>query len=281
MKAVFEKVNIEEGTSITAFRVDADQFEVPWHFHPELELTYIQAGTGMRYVGNHISDFGPGDLILTGPDLPHCWINSDTGEGPSSAIVVQWYAGLFDHTPEFGAIRNLLGPAGRGLQFHADHLTRIRSKLMEMPKLDGFDRFWTLAGILKQLAGATAPSLLAGDTYAYDLTTSTNDRLQHIQDFVRREYRKKIRLGEVAAELHMTEQSFSRFFSRVMKRPFFVFLNEYRCNRASRLLLETDLQVAEIGYQCGYESLPFFYQQFKKYKGHSPLGFRKMYRQLS
>jgi len=63
-----------------------------------------------------------------------------------------------------------------------------------------------------------------------------------------------------------------------MQKPFFSYLNEYRANQASKLLIETEFNVAEIGFSFGYESLPFLYKQFKKAKGYSPMVFRKIHR---
>ncbi|MDW3191579.1 MAG: hypothetical protein R8G66_04420 [Cytophagales bacterium] len=57
MKAKYEKVSFEEGSSVTAFKTGGERFDAPWHFHPEFELTYIISSHGIRYVGNHISDF--------------------------------------------------------------------------------------------------------------------------------------------------------------------------------------------------------------------------------
>ena len=51
------------------------RFDAPYHFHPELELTLIIAGEGKRFIGNQITDFRPGDLVLLGENLPHCWQN--------------------------------------------------------------------------------------------------------------------------------------------------------------------------------------------------------------
>jgi AraC-like DNA-binding protein len=98
-----------------------------------------------------------------------------------------------------------------------------------------------------------------------------------VHDFVSKNYHRKIYLKEVAALTNLSEQSFSRFFSKIMGRSFFVFLNEFRINMAVRLLLDTDNSVSQIGYSCGYESLPFFYKQFKKLKRSSPLAYRKSY----
>lgn len=280
MKAVYEKVNFQSGSSITAFAVESDRFDAPWHFHPEFELTYIVESRGMRYVGNNLSDFHPGDLILLGSNLPHCWINEEPNTTRSKAIVIQWHPELFNAIPEFEEIRRLLSMASRGLKLSPDNPMAILQSLVEMPRLKPLQRLLTLSRILSELANHTTAAQLAGASYDSDLSSTTNNRIEIIQEYVRAHYTTKIKLADISGKLNMTEQAFSRFFSKVMNRPFFVFLNEYRCNIASRLLLETDLQVTEIAFKCGYDSLPFFYQQFRKFKEHSPRGFRKMYQKL-
>ena len=64
---------------------------VRWHFHPEYEIHLIVATTGKMFVGDHISSFTPGNLVLMGPNLPHNWV-SDVPEGETIAqrnLVVQ------------------------------------------------------------------------------------------------------------------------------------------------------------------------------------------------
>ena len=40
-----------------------------WHFHPELELVYVNKGQGKRHIGNHLSYFNNSQLLLIGPNL--------------------------------------------------------------------------------------------------------------------------------------------------------------------------------------------------------------------
>lgn len=75
--------------------------------------------------------------------------------------------------------------------------------------------------------------------------------------------------------VNISEQSFSRFFTKMMGRAFFTSLNEYGNNIAARILIDTDELVSQISYACGYGSLPFFQKQFNKYHGSSPLSYRK------
>ena len=48
-----------------------------WHYHPEIELVYVEAATGIRHVGQHISSYMESDLIFIGPNIPH--LNFDYG----------------------------------------------------------------------------------------------------------------------------------------------------------------------------------------------------------
>lgn len=279
MKAVLEKIETNDEGSIAAFNFNKDSFDAPWHFHPEIELTYISESRGMRYVGNSIETFTQGDLVLLGSNLPHCWVNDDQHSGRASSLVIQWPLNIVNEIPEFKPILNLLREASRGVKFASESHSEVVQLMRDMVNESPVDRYLSLIKVLNLLK--TAPkTFLAGSSYISDLSTDTNTRLDQTQSYVANHYHEKIKLSEVASEVGMSEQSFSRFFKKVMNRPFFVFLNQYRVNIASRLLLETDLQVAEIGYKCGYDSLPFFYDQFKKFKEYRPLEFRKMYRKI-
>ena len=92
IKASFEVIQPANGQSFLFRKFDRSAFEAPYHFHPEYELTSILHGTGKRYVGSHMSDYAAGDLVMLGPNLPHCW-KLDRGHEPqttASAIVIQF-----------------------------------------------------------------------------------------------------------------------------------------------------------------------------------------------
>src|ERR1700730_13761565 len=97
------------------------EFDYPWHYHPEYELTYILASHGVRYVGNSIDNFFDDDLVLVGSNLPHCWINTADQEQPASAIVIYLKEEFLDKTwmqsCEFESIRHLLNSSGKGIKF--------------------------------------------------------------------------------------------------------------------------------------------------------------------
>lgn len=276
MKASLEIITVAPEQSFLAFEYKGKAFDAPWHFHPEFELTYIKSSSGIRYVGNHLADFKPGDLVLLGANLPHCWRNISTEKEQANSLVIQWGASFLGHQPEFTAIRKMLALADRGIHFSRDIAERVGTQMAAIIDAPPLDAYLLLARLLDDLAKSDDRLLLADRTFFYDGSSRTGDRLQRIQQFVNDHYQRKITLAEVAARVNLSEQSFSRFFSQSMGRPFFRFLNEYRINMACRLLLETDANVANVGYECGYDTLPFFYREFRRLKGCTPGQFRRI-----
>ena len=47
---------------------------IRWHAHDDYELHFIVATTGKVFIGDYIGTYSPGQLILTGPRLPHNWV---------------------------------------------------------------------------------------------------------------------------------------------------------------------------------------------------------------
>ena len=85
MKVLFEQVTPKIESSVSILDLNIARFDAPYHFHPELELTWIRKGYGKRYIGGKVSDFESDDLVLVGSNVPHCWIN-EIGKDPAADL---------------------------------------------------------------------------------------------------------------------------------------------------------------------------------------------------
>ena len=88
-----EKIEPQFGSSFTyyMFEESAPKAAPTWHFHPELQIAYVAEGSGKRHIGNHISYFKRGTLVMIGPNLPHYGI-IDRVTNNASEVVVQMKA---------------------------------------------------------------------------------------------------------------------------------------------------------------------------------------------
>lgn len=285
MKAQFEQLAPLPEASFRVFLYEGAEFDAPWHYHPEYELTVILESQGMRYVGNSMESYDAGDLVLLGANLPHCWKNTPETGVTARSIVVQWPERLLGEgwleAPEFKSVKKLLQQAGQGVRFPSAAAEHVRENLQKMLGQPPFRRMILFLEIMEFLAGVQGTHVLCEQGFEYPLNYEDNQRINTVYNFIRENYHERITLARVAALVHMSEEAFSRFFSRIMRKPLFTFLNEYRINMASKMLIETDMQVAEISYACGYESPPFFFRQFKKFADMTPSTYRRRFQQVS
>jgi AraC-like DNA-binding protein/quercetin dioxygenase-like cupin family protein len=286
MKPHYKPISSDESNLFKeVIQENSKEFEYPWHYHPEYELTYILASEGVRYVGNSIENFFDDDLVLIGSNLPHCWINSADQKQSASAIVVYFKEGFLDkgwmESCEFGAIRKLLDLSNKGIKFDRNVALKLKEKFFELHKLPSLKKLILLLNILEELAETTELHYLCEQGFTHELNHSHNERINIVYKFIEANYHRKISLSDIAGMVNMSEEYFSRFFKKIMKKSFFEFLNEYKINKACKLLIETDKQISEICYASGFESIPFFYRQFKKFKTCQPKNYRIIYQKIS
>lgn len=276
MKPQLEEIKLGVSQSILAFHYDQARFDAPWHFHPQYELTYIKGSIGTKFIGDFVGPYEPGELVLLSSNLPHCWKDQANQEAQARSTVIQWNEGIFASVPELEKLFRMFQVAAQGIIFNLEDQAHILARVDRLPLLVGQRLYLELLGLLLDLSTGDF-STLSNAQFRQHLSPEFSSRMAKIHDFIEMHYQRKIYLRELAQLVNMSEQSFSRFFSRVMGRPFFSFLNEYRINVAGRMLIDTDWSVAQIGFACGYESLPFFHKQFNKFKTETPSRYRKRY----
>ncbi|WP_346319196.1 AraC family transcriptional regulator [Chitinophaga sp. YIM B06452] len=285
MKPRYKPIPSESNLFKVEFQNTSEVFDYPWHYHPELEITYILNGKGVRYVGNTIENFYEDDLVLLGSNLPHAWNHTADPSQQVIAIVIYLKEEFLDktwmHSIEFETVRKLLEAMRKGIKIDTHVASRLKPKFIDLLNASSFERLMILLQILHELSLNTEFRYLCEQEFMVDLNFNDKERINAVYKYIQANYKRQISLADIASRLNMTEEYFSRFFSKTMKKPFFEFLNEYKINRACKLLIETDKQVSEVCYASGFESLPFFYRQFKKFKNCQPKNYRQDYQKIS
>lgn len=253
-----------------------------WHYHPEIELTWIVRGQGTRFVGDSIASFSDGDLVLLGSGLPHCWRNvygeAPSGDTSAHAMVLRFPSHLLGEgvleKSEFVELRQLLEHSVRGLAFDANTTADVGRMMRELLKAQGIDRVIRMLRILSRLCEGEATPL-SRTTWGGRLPRGASGRLDRVTDYVLSNMAVEISLDDVAGELRMSKSGFSRFFRRATGKTFTDFVNEVRISRVARMLVETDMDVRQIAYATGFSAISHFNALFRKAHGCSPRAYRR------
>jgi AraC-like DNA-binding protein len=275
-----EKITPAYGSSIHIKQYsDACRNKTPfWHIHPEIELVYVNGGSGTRHIGNQLSYYENGDLILLGANLPHTGF-TDRLTGNRSETVVQlppeFLGEQFLELPELVEIKRLLERAKRGVVFHGKTKRKVGQRMEKLINYGPFDRMLKLLIILKLLANSSEAEVLNVDSFALEIEIQDNDRINKVYDFVRSNFMQTIPLGVISEEIHMTVPSFCRYFKKMSGKTFTRFVNEYRIVHAIKLLSEQKASIKDICFASGFSNFSHFNKQFKGFTGKSPSAYRK------
>ena len=254
-----------------------------WHYHPEIELVYVNGGSGKRQVGSHISYYTEGDLILIGSNLPHCgFTNEQTGNKNETVIQMRpdfLGDGFFD-IAEMKNINNLFSQAKAGIAFEGETKKRIGSKIEIMDKQSPFERLLTMLDILNELELSEEFKVLNAVGFSLEMQMQDNDRINMVFNYVKDNFQEQITLDEVAVLVSMTVPSFCRYFKKITHKTFTKFVNEYRLVHASKLLAEKPVSITEICFESGFNNFSYFNKSFKEFTGKSASLYRKEFRSV-
>ena len=251
--------------------------KVKWHYHPEVELVYINTGVGKRQVGTHLSNYQDGDLILIGSYLPHTGFTKGFEENQKE-IVIQFKPNTFENAlqnfEELKLIHQLLELSKKGIVFEGPIKEDIGLRMEGLQYESRIDALLTFVKILYDLAKEKDKKILNAEGYAFISSPNENKRLKTIFNYIRDHFMEPIALEDISAIVFMTPQSFCRFFKKSTNKTFTVFLNEYRINHATKLLSETDGDIKTICYESGFNNLSNFFRNFRKITELTPNAYR-------
>jgi len=282
IKPKFEKVPLTNSSFLIKEEVFT-YFDVPWHIHPEFELTYIQSGQGQRHIGNSIEDLEYEELMLIGPNLPHNWYGSRKTESRSkeeiSQIVIQFSIDFlgkdFFELPAFAKILQLLKRAPLGICFLGETRKVGGGKMRSILKMNGFEQTIELLNLLNQLSISQEYKSISCIGFGEILNEVDSSRMNKVYQYIMEHFKEPVSLNQIAAFSNMTPQAFCKYFKIRTKKTFSYFLNEVRISYACRLLMENNLSVLQICYESGFNNLSNFNRQFKGINKMTPVEYKK------
>ncbi|MFL0684435.1 MAG: AraC family transcriptional regulator [Algoriphagus aquaeductus] len=287
MKNPVQKSRIPEGKAFVIRELIAPFFDVNWHFHSEYQLFVVLKGKGTRFIGDHTTSFREGDMVLTGPNLPHLWKNDKAYHNPANGLeahgVVIYFPDNFLNESvfkleEFEGIARMLKLSERGIEVLGETNQVIKKMMMELLHLRGTASIIHLLGILEKMVDSKDCKLIADAGYINTNKESEKDRMGQVYEYVMQNFHSKVSLEEAAQISNLSVSAFSRYFKSRVNKSFSDFLTEVRIAHACKLLNESDLNISEISYECGFFTLSNFNKLFRERMKKTPMEYRKEYK---
>jgi AraC-like DNA-binding protein len=284
LKKAFQKSRIPEQNAFVVKELKAPNFDKNWHFHPEYQLFLVLEGKGTRFVGDDMRSFTENDLVFTGPNLPHLWRNDQEYFEKDSLLMTRGIVVYFPEDflgnhliekEEFEELNNLLKRASLGLEITGKTNDLVKFKLIELVQKKGLERIIGLLQILVLMARSTEVKTIVKAGYTNVNKESEKNRMSRVYEFVMDHFQQDIKQEEVASLINMTGSSFSRYFKSRMNKSYSDFLSEVRISHACKLLHADNLNISQVSYESGFNTLSNFNRQFKERMGVSPKKYKK------
>lgn len=256
-----------------------------WHSHEEYELHLIVATKGKAFVGDYIGDFGPGSLFLCGPNLPHNWVTDDIG----APEVVDTRDMLFQFNqvsvdslkegfPEFRELDELLERSRGGIEFANFDLAFARKSLTDIRNAHGAMRVLKAMSFLLMIKDHPNQKRLSVANVSYPNFKTSTSSIAEVVDFITEHFAEDISLSKAADMAAMSQTAFARNFQKFTGSKFSEFVTRVRIGQACSMLQATDLRVATICHEVGYNNLANFNRHFLKIKQMTPSNYRDFVR---
>jgi len=292
MVPIFSELEIPPAKSLKAFTREVPMGPFHWHYHAGYELNLVIAGSGQRFVGDDVGDYGKGDLVLLGPYLPHCW-QASSGDFSSQrkskrgsskkdrTLVIQFQEAFLGTAiqvcPELKAIETLLRETRCGMQILGNYRTDVARRMEKLVAMTDKAQLYELLKILDLVSQCPEHQILASEEYSIAKDILEPQRLRDILNEIRDNFRKPLQQRVLARNAGLTPAAYSRFFHSATGVKFIEYVNDLRVGHACRMLIETDMPVTDVCFDSGFTSLSNFNRAFRKRRQMSPSEFRERF----
>lgn len=278
-KPTLEKISPGFGSSFKVNKHEAyiGENKPFWHFHPEIELVYVNKGQGKRHIGNHLSYFNNSQLLLLGSNLPHNGFTDRLTINGSETVVQfkpEFLGNHFFDIPEMEKINLLFERSKKGILFGVKTKKKLGVKIEKLAEKEGFKKILVLLEILHSLAKSEDYTLLNADGYGFEAEPQDSAKIDVIFKHINQNFQRHINLDEIADKASMTVPAFCRYFKRVTGKTFTKLVNEYRVVHATKLLSESQMSIADISFECGFNNFSHFNKLFKEFTGKNASNYR-------
>ncbi len=264
---LYEKVPALKNNFSIKFIVDQKMPYLVPHWHEHTELLYFLEGECTFTLNGKTFPVKEGDLIAINSTEIHSFVSQNTTRHFCILIYPQFFSDISHDS--IVSMESLI----RKDEYVTELVTKIREEVICPSK--GSDMIlkgnvYHLIAYLARNYEANVPTIKEAENRTLML-----ERTSLVLKYISENYSEKITTAQLASLCFLSESHFCRFFKRAIGKSAINYINEYRIEKASVLLRETDESITSISALTGFDDANYFSRVFKKYKNTTPERFRE------
>ena len=261
---------------------DMRRTHIPWHWHEEVEFSYMQKGSLKVSTINGTYHFSEGEGYFVNSNI----LAAMEAEGDSDEVIhcshlfhpiflSGHFKSIFETkyvTPVIQDKRFDLVEFRNGTPAQKRILSLLKKASLiqhqqncEFQTRNIFSEIWLL--LIDEIRSLEAEKMPA--------KPADQDRIQTMLAFIQENYSERISLADIAASVSISPRECTRCFKEMIHQTPFDYLMEYRIQCAEKLLSDTNDSVLDIAMQCGFSNSAYFGKIFRQRHGKTPLEYRK------
>lgn len=258
-----------------------EQASFPWHWHPEIELTWIMSGQIEYLVNDKKYLLKEGDGLFCNSNSLHSGYMKDGQDCNYLSLTfhprfIYGYENSLLQTKYVDFITSNESWHSLGLEsetdWHRDIIGQIRKiyHMSQTPPPDYELRVHLILAEIWQKLYSYYNSLPASEHHPQKHLT----RLKDILSFIQEHYAQELSLDEIAEHVNICKSECCRFFKKYMKMTIFDYILFLRIQNSLPLLREGE-SITKIASMTGFSTSAYYGQIFKRYMGCSPSKYRR------
>lgn len=258
-----------------------EQASFPWHWHPEIELTWIMSGQIEYLVNDKKYLLKEGDGLFCNSNSLHSGYMKDGQDCKYLSLTfhprfIYGYENSLLQTKYVDFITSNESWHSLGLEsetdWHRDIIGQIRKiyHMSQTPPPDYELRVHLILAEIWQKLYSYYNSLPASEHHPQKHLT----RLKDILSFIQEHYAQELSLDEIAEHVNICKSECCRFFKKYMKMTIFDYILFLRVQNSLPLLREGE-SITKIASMTGFSTSAYYGQIFKRYMGCSPSKYRR------
>lgn len=240
-------------------------------FYKPMAILVLQ-GKKQTNLGSEAFTYTAGQCVVAGVDIPSAGrIIEATPDKPFLTLIVELnhhlIAELLPDIPDIEKTAN--SQRGMGIMSASDNLLDAFERLLNIEQTPEQHKVMAPM-ILKEIHYILLTSPIGSLLRAVYTNGTQSNQIAKAISWLRENYKKPLKIVDLAQSANMTESTFYRHFNKVTSLSPIQYQKRLRLYEAQRLMLIEDMDASAAGFAVGYDNEAQFSREYKRMFGLPP-----------